>query len=378
MATENEDDDTVLPAGTDDDAGTEGETGTEVEATGADDTGTGAEATEGAGGDEPGKPAETVADAVEAALESLKPKSADKKDDKGKEGGDDAEAGKAKEAGKDGKGEAGKDDKKDGEKKPDHVNDPIPPQVSERTRERITSLVSRVKEQDSILQDQSAVINAIQSTGASPEEFGMMVGYMQLVHSDKPEHLEQAYKVLQAEMRGLALKMGRSIPEVDVLSEHKDLTDLVKSGQITQAAAEELAILRSQRGDSARRQQATAENLRKSQEQTAAAEAEKNTAITELNALGETLAKTDPHYQAKYDAIVPLLAEQFKTTAPRFWKSLFETAYKATVVQAAPSAAAAPAKPKQQPIRPSTPSGSTARQANNLHDAIFGEGFPSG
>ena len=377
MAIENEDDDTVQTGddGADD---TELQAGTEAEETGADDTGTGAEATEGAGGEESGKKTETVADAVEAALESLKPKSADKKDEQGKKDGEEAKIGEAKDAGKDGKGEAGKDGKKDGEKKPDHVNDPIPPQVSERTRERITSLVSRVKEQDSILQDQSAVINAIQSTGASPEEFGMMVGYMQLVHSDKPEHLEQAYKVLQAEMRGLALKMGRPIPEVDVLSEHKDLTDLVKSGQITQAAAEELAILRSQRGDSARRQQVTAETQRRTQEQTAAAEAEKNTAITELNTLGETLAKTDPHYQAKYDAIVPLLAEQFKTTAPRFWKGLFETAYKATVVQAPPAAAAAPAKPKQQPIRPSTPSGSTARQANNLHDAIFGEGFPSG
>lgn len=322
------------------------------------------EAAEGAEG--AAKP--SVSDAVEAALAGLNPKKPDavakpEDEEDGERNPDGTFKAKKEEPKLDADGKPIADDKA---KKVDHVNDPIPPQVSERTRERITSLVSQVKEQTGVIENQAAVINAIQSTGTTPEEFGSLVGYLQLVHSDKPADLESAYKMLMEGARGIAVRLGKSLPGTDLLEGNQDLIDAVASGQITSKHAEELAISRARTAQENRVKQQT-QSVKQTKE---TAEAERNAVITELNATGDQLRQTDPMYQAKYDAIVPYLTEQFKTTPPNQWKSIFTATYNATrVAPAAPKPgvgtppAGAPPKPKTTPIRPQAPAGGEQRKA---------------
>lgn len=257
-------------------------------------------------------------------------------------------------------------------KKVDHVNDPIPPQVSERTRERITSLVGQVKEQAAIVENQGAIIASIQETGATPEEFGAMITYMRYMHSDKPADLEEAYKMLQGGLQTVSLKLGRAIPEVDVLAGHKDLADAIAAGQITVPHAEEIAVGRARIAQANRASTA----MQTETQAQAAAETEKATAITELNDLGELLKRADPQYNAKYALIVPALTASFKHMAPKFWKKAFNDAYAAAKVSVAP-VVVAPVVKKQVPLRPAAPSGGNSkREPKSLEDAIFGEGFP--
>lgn len=314
----------------------------------------------------------TVEDAIADALKALEPKTAEEKAAEATA----ATAAADKKAGVKPADEPKLD--KDGKpiveaKKADHVNDPIPPQVSERTRERITSLVSTVKDLTAVNENQGAIIASIQETGATPEEFGAMITYMRYMHSDKATDLEEAYKMLQGGLRTVSMKLGRSLPEADALEGHQDLIDAVANGHTTAKIAEEVAVARNRARASAASNQA----MTTASQTEAAATQERTTAITDLNGIGDHLQKTDPNYAAKREAIEPALMAAFKHMRPSLWKQAFNEAYaacKATAKVVVPVTPAA--KPKPQPLRPGAPAGGGTRVAGNLHDAIFGDGFP--
>lgn len=264
-------------------------------------------------------------------------------------------------------------------KKADPVNDPIPEDVKGRTRERMTSLITAVKEKDEMISVQNQLFDSIKSTGATPEEFGAMVGYMRWVHSDKPEDLKQARELLMHELRAVSLKLGEAAPGVDFVAEHADLQTAVDNGQMTVEAAQEMALHRSRVKTQTERQ--TAE--RTAEQTTQAATAERNGAIADLDALGKTLNATDPDFATKHEILQPVLAS-LGMLPPSKWKAAFTGAYKAiTPAQVARfkstgvSPTVAPLKGGQQPLRANkSPSGDAKRTATSLHDAMFGEGFP--
>lgn len=264
-------------------------------------------------------------------------------------------------------------------KKADPVNDPIPEDVKGRTRERMTSLITAVKEKDEMIAVQNQLFDSIKSTGATPEEFGAMVGYMRWVHSDKPEDLKQARELLMHELRAVSLKLGEAAPGVDFVAEHADLQTAVDNGQMTVEAAQEMALHRSRVKTQTERQAAE----RTAEQSTQAATAERNGAIADLDALGKTLNATDPDFATKHEILQPVLAS-LGMLPPSKWKAAFTGAYKAiTPAQVARfkstgvAPAVAPLKGGQQPLRANkSPSGDAKRTATSLHDAMFGEGFP--
>jgi len=310
-----------------------------------------------------GEAAKSIADALDEGLEASK--TAKKPGDKP------AEAVEDKDGKKDGDGKTETDEEKtarekaekdEADKKIDHVNDPIDERLSERTQERIKSLVGFVKERDEALTVQGNLINSIQETGASPEQFAETIGFLRNVNSDDPAALEAAYKTLQGGMRSLAIRMGKPVPEVDLLGEYPELANAVKFGQITKEHAQELAIAREQAKVATTQRTRANDATRTTQE----AAAEKDAAITSLNTLGASLAKSDPQYQAKFDLITGPLKAAFANIRPSQWEATFKAAYAAAVV-AAP-VKAAPVVPavvpkKGQPIRPQQPAGDGTKTA---------------
>lgn len=259
----------------------------------------------------------------------------------------------------------------------DPVNDPIPDEVKGRTRERMQSLITSVKQKDEHIQLQDQLRASIEDTGASPEEFGAMLGYMRWVHSDKPEDLRQARELLMSELEGISLKLGEAAPGVDFLSKFPDLQEKVNNGQIDIETAQELAITRQRTAvDTQKRTtQQTAEQT------AAAATAERNGAIAELNELGKTLSTADPDFDTKHEMLKPII-NALGQLPPKQWKSAFTNAYKAITPQqvaryqatgVAPVAAAKPGqKPAtNQPLRANkVPTGGQQKQATSLLDAV--------
>lgn len=264
-------------------------------------------------------------------------------------------------------------------KPPDPVNDPIPPGVSERTRERITSLVGTVKTQAAQLEQANTLFDSIADTGMQPEELATMLSYAKIKHHGTAEQKQQAYEFLKAEMRALALEVGDA-DGADVLAGHADLQEAVANNQITEAHAKEMAMLR--------------ERTRRASETSAAA-----TATTEaqrahaagsqaLSQRGAALQTRDGvevynHRKAvvmaqigpKRDAAGNvtdrgLLAEY----PPAQWASIFQRCYDA-IPKPVPATPAAPAKPQPKPLRPAAPAaggGNAQRAAGNMFDAIKG------
>jgi len=317
----------------------------------------------------------SLAEALDAGLNAVASKGKEK-GEKAKGDADDGEGDAAKKAadekaaadGKEGEGKPKTDDKDGkGGDKPDHVNDPIPPGVAERTRERITSLVDEVKQLREVAENNGAMIGAIMETGATPDEFGAMVQYLHWTHTDDPVMLENAYALLKSELEGVALRLGKPLPEVDWLTGHTDLVDAVKNGLTTRDLAVEMAMTRAQ----TKRVQTQASAKASKVDAAKTAETERVAATVALDTLGDELAAADPLYAQKVAVLTPKLQAEFKKIPPSQWKAKFLEEY--AKLKVAPKAAPAPVinKPaKGQPLRPSTPSGDAKKAPGSALDAL--------
>lgn len=254
-------------------------------------------------------------------------------------------------------------------KKADPVNDPIPDEVKGRTRERMTALISTVKTQGEQITAQHQLVDSISSTGATPEEFGALLGYMRWVHSDKPEDLKQAQQLLMSELEGISLKLGEAAPGVDFLAKYPDLQTKVDNGQITTDDAKEIALHRTRTANA--QAQTTAKQTH--EQTTAQATAERNGAIAELDALGKKLNSEDADYAIKHEILKPIL-QSLGMLKPSQWKAAFSQAYAAiTPAQVARfrQPVAAVKKTGNQPLRSNkVPTGGQQRSPGSLLDAV--------
>lgn len=239
-------------------------------------------------------------------------------------------------------------------KEPDAINDPIPEGLNKRTTDRIKSLVETVKAQEHLVAQHDQLFGAVRDTGATPEEFTAMLGYMRSVHTQDPAELNRAYTMLQSEMRGLMVRMGKAIPEVNLLRDesNNDLVDEIRNGTLTAARAHEIAVSREVNNHKNTAATAvTAEATARAENVRLSAEGK-----SQLDTLGNELqARDGAVYTQKYDVLVPILTPIFKTLHPSQWAATFRAAYdkvKVSVPTLAPEAA-----PRNMPLRPKTPAG---------------------
>ena len=243
-------------------------------------------------------------------------------------------------------------------KKPDPVEDEIPADIKGRTRERMQELIKTVKEQAQLAEQHNALFGAIQDTGATPDEFANMISYMKAAHSNDPKLLEKAYTLLQSELKGISIRLGKPVPEVNLLNDpaNKDLVDDVRANKLSVQRAHELAAVRAkQAADAATAQRTTAASDRQAKE-TAEAKEAGDAGRAELNKIDLELRKRDGDatFEAKYDVLVPMLQEHFNGVHPSQWGAQFRRAYDSLKV--APKAAAV-VPHRQQPLRPKAPAG---------------------
>lgn len=336
----------------------------------------------------------SLADAIQSGIESASPKpvaeakpaaEAKPEDDvDGKEGKEGAETPEQKAAREAAEAEALKNEtpeqkaareKAEADKaKRDPVNDPIDPRVSERTKERITSLVGMVKEKDQLLAENRQLFQSIADTGVSPDNFAQTLQLLRWYNSDSIEDNRKAYQFLQTQLTGLAARIGETPPGADPLEGHDDLRTAVNAGQMTEKYAAELAAARNR---SKAAQSVSQEQSQRSKQEAEQYEAARTTAVTALNALGDSLKDVDPQYDAKAPLVIAKLQPVFATLHPSKWVDEFRKEYKATKVPgAAASGAQAPqgnggTPPAQQPLRPNKqPAGGGQKQPGNMLEAL--------
>ncbi len=243
--------------------------------------------------------------------------------------------------------------------KPDHVNDKIPEGLNKRTAERMQYLIDTVKAQNTIVEQHNQLFTAVQAAG-TPDEFAGMMGYMRAVHSNDPKQLELAYTVLQSELRGLCLKLGKPLPEVNLLrdKENEDLVQEVRDGKITLDRAHQLAVMRAAQA----RAQTTAATAAKTTQTATEEKVAHDKAVADLDSMDDQLRARDGNelFQQIYDVIVPALKPTFEQLDPRVWTAQFSRSYESVKASILARQAAAPpvvVAPKIMPQRPKAPAG---------------------
>jgi len=182
----------------------------------------------------------------------------------------------------------------------------------------------------------------VTETKATPEQFGQSLGYLTYINSGDPAKMGQAFDFLLGELQALGKNIGREVPGlVDPIADHADLAQAVQFGEITRAAALELA------------QRRTAQNLatqRETVETTQAQQqAEHDRGMAAVAELSNRLKAEDPTFDQKLAFLAPALDGIRRTVHPSQWAAQIEAMYKQ--VPAIPVATAAPV----QPVAPARP-----------------------
>lgn len=262
----------------------------------------------------------------------------------------------------------GKGDKPGEQKAPDALNDPIPKDLAPKTQERMRTLIKTAKEvtadRDRVQQDFDYLVQGVQSTGATPEQYGETLSWLKLFNSQDPAQQEKALELVETVADRLATMLGKERSVSDPLAAHKDLQEAVAKGQTTPQFAREIARTRQKQAftqeitTAQRTQQQQEEQARESEAQARAA----------LDVVGKELKQTDPQYAAKIAQLVPILKPIFKTIPHSQWATTFQEAYRRVVVQAKPK----PVVPANQPLRANkgSPAGGQTKAPGSALDAM--------
>ncbi len=269
---------------------------------------------------------------------------------------------------------------KPGDKKqPDALNDPIPKNLNQETRDRMVSLIRTAKEvtaeRDEVRQQFGTFVGGLQAANVTPEQYGETLSWLSLFNSGDPAQQEKALELVDGIADRLATLLGKERTANDPLKGHADLIHLVQQGKVTKEVASELARTRNQGAF----QKQLNTNATQQQQQQNQQQQVIQTARSELHTLEETLRQTDRNYERKKAMIVPILKPITKSLPPSQWKAMFLEAYQA--VQLPTDRRAAPGgkkpgnkgMPKNQSMRAGRqPAGGTASQAKSPLDALNG------
>jgi hypothetical protein len=190
----------------------------------------------------------------------------------------------------------------------------VKPKALERFKaqaERIRTLETERPELERVAAEAVRWEESITSTGADPEQFGRVMGYLHAINKGSREDKMQARQALTDELKWIDQQLGIKGEHYNPLDEHADLKRKVETGEMDKADAEELAERRN-----ADKLKADADAKTQTEQQR---ETEINTALTGIKAFGAEQAKKDPQFKAKLAYLAPTVELIQKNLPPAKW-----------------------------------------------------------
>jgi hypothetical protein len=257
---------------------------------------------------------------------------------------------------------------KPAEEKPSDQFGALDKDTPEKTRERFQTLKDGFDklsvEHEKVRQEADGWIAAITSTGTNPQQFALTMQYLTKVNSTNPADLEEAYNIMQGELKALGKVIGKAAPGVyDPLDEHGDLKKRVEDGMLDPADAAEIIKARAlSRMSASQRQQ---------QQQTQTQEAARQQALAGLTTFGQTMRSSDPLFAAKMPYLESILESVIASgIPPDRWLETVQRSY-AKLNIPAPMATPKPTAPN--PLRPtgtSPASSSVQKEPGSIAEAV--------
>lgn len=219
--------------------------------------------------------------------------------------------------------------------------------TNERTQTRFRELSERATEnqrqRDAAQAKADEWEQTVASTRATPEQFGNALGYLSAINSGDPVQMGQAYDAMTKELAWLGQKLGREAPGFDPLSAHPDLSERVKSGDLSREMAAELAQHRARGTLQQERDTNQTQQWQAQQAQSAG--------MQQVQALGDQLRRQDPAFQQKFAYLLPTIEVIQSSMPPDQWAQAIHNAYQRLPAIAAPAPAPAPVR-QPNPTRP--------------------------
>jgi len=217
--------------------------------------------------------------------------------------------------------------------------------LKDRAAERFRELNQRLEEASGYRERVSQWEQTVESTGASPEQFGGALRYLSDINSGDPARMGEAYDRMQGELQWLGKQLGREAPGFDPIAAHADLATRVASGDITRDVALELVQHR-QAG-------ALQQTHVQTQQQRVQQDQEYDEGIASVKELGIGLRANDPLFDQKMPLLTPAIEVIQQSLPPSQWKQAIHNAYLRLPAGAvAAPAAAAPPRAPNNPTRP--------------------------
>lgn len=212
----------------------------------------------------------------------------------------------------------------------------------------------------------------VTETKATPEQFGQSLGYLSYINSGDPKKMGEAFDFLLNELTSLGKNIGREVPGlVDPIADHEDLKQAVTFGEMTRAAALELAQRRTAEARTTERQSASEQESRQ--------KAEFDKGMTDVADLSTRLKAENPAlFQAKLEVLAPLLDQVRQTVAPSKWVATIEDIYKRINVAAPVAAAPAPVTRAPVSAMPLRATGTSTPMQRSIKDVSDLDAFNMG
>lgn len=194
---------------------------------------------------------------------------------------------------------------------------------------------------------------ALEEIKATPDQLQAALRIIKAINSGDIALMEHGYSVMTGMTTEMAKRLGKKTDGYDPVAQHDDLRQLAEVGDIPLTVAQELAERRHREAFLANQQRQQSEVTQRQQQQMQAV----TYAQQQLNEYGNELARIDPHYTAKAEAVIQQMQPFLDTIPPEQWLTKFKQAYLAQPApQARPVAvpqAPAPARPglTHQPLR---------------------------
>ena len=184
-------------------------------------------------------------------------------------------------------------------------------------------------------------------TNTTPEEFGQLMSYAQMVTSGDPEKMKQALEILDSQRRNIALALGEDVSGVDFLSNHADLKAEVDAMNISEEHAKQIAKGREQNIANQNRQTQQQTQQHEEQSQITEFTQQKNTAVQGVNELVSKWSQGDIDWSAKEKFLLDNVAQIRDSYPPHLWVSALQTTYDALSSQQAvkPTVTTSPLSP---------------------------------
>jgi len=200
----------------------------------------------------------------------------------------------------------------------------MPGNIREETKQRFDKMKSSYDTLHASEQEARGLAQqwqeTVASTGATPDQFGAMLGVLKDINAGDPASLRRAFTAIEAEYKNLASVLGVPASGVDPLAAHADLQEKVENGVLEQADALEIAQARADRALNQQYQQ-TSQN--RSAVQTA-----QERGLDSVRQLGESLRAADPvAFAAKNPLLQPMIKMVVANQPPEKWPGMIQQLY---------------------------------------------------